>query len=41
MDLIFRGSFFVVLFSALVISGTYRRRARQSGDVITRQDEGK
>lgn len=41
MDLAFRLFFFFVLVSAFLISGTYRRRARQSGDVIARQDEGK
>jgi protein-S-isoprenylcysteine O-methyltransferase Ste14 len=41
MDLAFRWFFFFVLVSAFLISGTYRRRARQSGDVIARQDEGK
>jgi protein-S-isoprenylcysteine O-methyltransferase Ste14 len=41
MELAFRLFFLIVLVSAFGISGTYRRRARQSGDVIARQDEGK
>ena len=40
MELTFRLIFLVVLALMFIISGTYRRRARQSGDVIARQEEG-
>jgi protein-S-isoprenylcysteine O-methyltransferase Ste14 len=36
----FRSIFLVVLVSMIVISGYYRRRARQSGEVIPRRAEG-
>jgi protein-S-isoprenylcysteine O-methyltransferase Ste14 len=41
MEIIFRLTFLAILVSAILISGTYRRRAREHGDVIARQDEGK
>jgi protein-S-isoprenylcysteine O-methyltransferase Ste14 len=41
MEATFRLIFSMILVSAFLISGTFRRRARQSGDVIARQDEGK
>ncbi len=41
MELLFRLFFLLILTSAFLISGIYRRRARQEGDVVTRQDEGK
>jgi protein-S-isoprenylcysteine O-methyltransferase Ste14 len=40
VELTFRLIFLSVLLLALIISGTYRRRARQSGDVIARREEG-
>ncbi|TFH34829.1 MAG: isoprenylcysteine carboxylmethyltransferase family protein [Anaerolineales bacterium] len=40
MELAFRWIFLVILLLLLLISGTYRRRARQSGDVIARREEG-
>jgi protein-S-isoprenylcysteine O-methyltransferase Ste14 len=40
IDTLFRGLFLVVFLSALIISGYYRKRARQSGEVIARRQEG-
>ena len=37
---VFRTAFFIVLLSAFLISGYYRRKARQTGDVINRRAEG-
>ena len=39
-DVVFRGIFLFVFLSALVISGYYRKRARQSGETIPRRAEG-
>ncbi len=41
MELVFRLIFLFILVSAFLISGTSRRRARQGGEVIARQEEGK
>ena len=40
MDIVFRLFFLAILLSALLISGTYRKKAREEGDVIARRDEG-
>jgi len=40
VEAVFRGIFLVVLVSSVVISGYYRKRARQSGEVIPRRAEG-
>jgi protein-S-isoprenylcysteine O-methyltransferase Ste14 len=40
LEFFYRLFFFIVLASAFTISGTYRRRARQNGDVIQRGEEG-
>ncbi len=40
IDTIFRGIFLIVFLSSFVISGYYRKRARQSGGVIPRRAEG-
>lgn len=39
-ETVLRIVFITVLVSVILISGTYRRRARQSGDVIQRRQEG-
>ena len=39
-DIVFRGIFLFVFLSAVVISGYYRKRARQSGEIIPRRAEG-
>jgi protein-S-isoprenylcysteine O-methyltransferase Ste14 len=39
-DIAFRGIFLFVFLSAFVISGYYRKRARQSGETIPRRAEG-
>ena len=40
VEAVFRGIFLVVLVSSVVISSYYRKRARQSGEVIPRRAEG-
>lgn len=40
VEAIFRGIFLLIFLSLLVISGYYRKRARQSGAVIPRRAEG-
>jgi protein-S-isoprenylcysteine O-methyltransferase Ste14 len=39
-ELVFRLLFFVILSSTFLISATYRKRARDAGEVIERQEEG-
>lgn len=39
-EIIFRIVFFLVLILTFLISGTFRRKARESGDVIERRAEG-
>ena len=40
VEIIFRIIFFIVLVTVFAISGTFRRRARSTGDVIERKEEG-
>jgi protein-S-isoprenylcysteine O-methyltransferase Ste14 len=40
IELIFRLLFLLVLVLAFFISASFRRKARQSGDVVSRRDEG-
>jgi protein-S-isoprenylcysteine O-methyltransferase Ste14 len=40
VEISYRLLFFLVLASAFAISGTYRRRARQTGEMIQRREEG-
>lgn len=39
-EIIFRIVFFIVLVLTFIISGTFRRKARESGDIIERREEG-
>ena len=40
VEIIFRLIFLLVLFLTFIISGTYRRKAREEGGVIERREEG-
>ena len=40
MELVFRFLFFAVLVLNIAISGTFRKRARETGNVIARSEEG-